>query len=162
MGMETAIMVMAGVAAAGEVGKMSMEQKAADAQVQALNLQSKQDQVQYQQKTLSNLDVLQKVLDSQTAQMSVSGAAFSSPSFNAIQRATENIGSKKQRNLNIEEDLMQSNIDNEKDNVRSKLYSQLFGDVSDLAVKGIGIATGMPMGSRAGMPAYFSKAALKG
>ena len=144
MGLETAALVMAGVAAASEVGKMSMQAKMAEEKEYALDLQAKQQTLQYQQKTLSNYDVLQKVLDAQTAQMTVRGTAFASPSFNAIQRATFNVSSKKQKNLDIENDIAQSNIESEKSNVKSQLYASLFGDVANIAMSAFNVANKMP------------------
>ena len=141
MGLETALLVVAGVAEAGKIGSQFA---AADAQENALNLQAKEMQVQAQQKTLSNYDVMQKVLDAQEAQMTVRGTAFSSPSFNAIQRETLNVGDKKFKNIKIEGDIAQQNIDNEKSNVRSKLYAQLFGDASDIAMAGMNMSRKMP------------------
>lgn len=146
MGLETAAIVLTAVAAGATVGKMGAEVSAANDKERALDLQAKEQTLQYQQKTLSNYDVLQKVLDAQTAQMTTRGVAFSSPSFNAIQRATMNIGSKKQSNLDTENTIAEENIDIEKENVRNTLYAQLFGDVSNLAFSAAGMAAKMPSG----------------
>lgn len=140
MGIEVAI----AVAAAAEGGKMLMESNAASAQENALTMQSKEQQVVYQQKTLQNLDAVEKVIDAQAAQMTIRGTSFSSPSFNAIQRDTLNVGAKQQRNLDTEEDLIQSNIDTEKDNVRNKLYASLFGDVASFAMSAANVSGNMP------------------
>jgi hypothetical protein len=144
MGLEIAAIAMAGIAIGAEVGKSDAEIKSAHAQEQALDLQAKQTALQTQQKTLSNYDVLQKVLDAQIAHQTVTGTAFSSPSFNAIQRNAVNIGSKKQRNTDIEGDLEQANIEIEKKNVRSKLYAELFGNVADTANTAFSVASKMP------------------
>jgi hypothetical protein len=149
MGLETAALVMAGVAAAAEVGKMGAESAAAKANDRALDLQAKQMELQNAQKTLSNYDVLQKVLDAQEAHMTVTGTAFSSPSFNAIQRATLNIASKKQKNLDIENEFNEENIRIEKQNVRNTLYSQLFGDTATIAMTGASLYHGAPAAASA-------------
>lgn len=149
MGLEVAAIVMAGVAVGSKIGQMEMENKAANAKEAALDLQSKQQTVAYQQKTLSNYDVMEKVLDAQTAAQTVKGTAFSSPSFNAIQRNTVNIGAKRQKNLDIEHNLAEENIEIEKQNVKDTLYAQLFGDVSSLAMSGLSFASGMPTKSSA-------------
>lgn len=133
MGIETAALVLGGIAMASEAGGMVMKVNAANETEKALDLQAKENRLQYQQKTLSNYEMIEKTLDAQTAQQTVRGTAFNSPSFNAIQRDTVNIGSRKQKNLDIEEDLNQRNISIEKQNVRSKLYASLFGDVSNIA-----------------------------
>lgn len=145
MGLEVAALVMGGIFVASEVGKSDEEIKAANAEENALDLQAKQTALQTQQKTLSNYDVLQKVLDAQIAHQTTTGTAFSSPSFNAIQRATLNIGSKKQSNIDIEGDLEQANIDIEKKNVRSKLYAQLFGNAAETAMTAFTVGSKMPM-----------------
>ncbi|WP_010597617.1 hypothetical protein [Rickettsiella massiliensis] len=90
--MPQASLLILATAAAMEVGKGVMEVQAAKAQENQLDLQAKQNELQYQQSTLSNLDSLDKVIQRQAAQMTTRGVAFSSPSFNATQRNTENIG----------------------------------------------------------------------
>ncbi|MBX4189684.1 hypothetical protein KW791_00080 [Candidatus Parcubacteria bacterium] len=144
MGIEVAAVVLAGVAAASKAGQMVAETQAAKQKEDALDLQSRQQTLVYQQKTLSNYDVMEKVLDAQTAAMTTRGVGFESPSFNAIQRATYNVGAKKQRNLDIEEDLGQANIDLEKDNVKKTLHAQLFGDASSLAISALAFGRNMP------------------
>jgi hypothetical protein len=130
MGIEVAALVVAGLAVGAEA---AFEVKAANAKEHALDLQADQMRLQSQQKTLKNYDVMQKVLDAQIAHQSVTGTAFSSPSFNAIQRETINIGSKAQKNIDIEESLAAANIKIEKENVRSNLFAQLFGNVAQVA-----------------------------
>lgn len=144
MGLEVAALVMGGITIASKVGQMEMQSRAAAAREAALDLQSKQQTVQYQQKTLNNYDVMEKVLDAQTAAQTVRGTAFSSPSFNAIQRSTVNIGAKKQKNLDIEDSITQSNIAIEKRNVRNSLYAQLFGDAADISMSAMSAASKMP------------------
>lgn len=144
MGLETAAIVMATVAVGAEVGKMGFEVAAANEKDKALDLQAKEMALQTQQKTLANYDVMEKVLDAQVAHMTTTGAAFSSPSFNAIQRATLNIGSKKQKNIDIEGDLTQENIEIEKRNVRNTLFAQLFGDTANIAMSAASVAAKMP------------------
>ncbi|WP_010598041.1 hypothetical protein [Rickettsiella massiliensis] len=107
-----------------------MEVQAAKAQENQLDLQAKQNELQYQQSTLSNLDSLDKVIQRQTAQMTTRGAAFSLPSFNATQRNTENITARQQKNLDIQKSILDENVAIEKRKVRNSLYGQLFGDTA--------------------------------
>jgi len=144
MGLEVAALVMGGIFVASEVGKSDEEVKAANAEEKALDLQAKQTAIQTQQKTLSNYDVLQKVLDAQIAHETITGTAFSSPSFNAIQRATYNVGAKREANTELEGDLEQENIEIEKKNVRSKLYAQLFGNAAETAMTAFSVGSKMP------------------
>lgn len=144
MGLEVAAVVLAGVSVASKIGQAEMQSRAADEREAALNLQAEQQTLQNQQKTLSNYDVLKKALAAQEAQMTVRGAAFSSPSFNAIQRDTINIAGKRQKNIDIEGDLSEANIDIEKSNVRNTLYAQLFGDAADIAMSGASFLEKMP------------------
>ncbi|HEY2567216.1 MAG TPA: hypothetical protein VGH95_05895 [Candidatus Aquirickettsiella sp.] len=132
--MPQASLLILATAAAMEVGEGVMQVQAAEGKEKQLDLQAKQNELQYQQKTLSNLDNLNKVIQHQTAQMTTRGVAFSSPSFNAVQRDTENIAAKQQKNLDIEKSLSDNLIDIEKRNVRNSLYSQLFGDVGSLGL----------------------------
>jgi hypothetical protein len=144
MGIEVAALVMAGVSVASEVGKSVAETEAAKQKEQAIDLQGKQLQLQTQQKTLSNYDVMEKVLDAQTAHMTTTGAAFSSPSFNAIQRETLNITARKQKNIATESELAQENLDIEKQNVKTSLYAQLFGNAADTAMSVASFASKAP------------------
>lgn len=140
MGLEVAAIVMA----VAEVGKAGFEIKAASEQEKALDQQGKELQLQTQQKTLANYDTMEKVLDAQAAHMTTTGLAFSSPSYNAIQRATVNIGSKEIKNTEIEGNLEQENIDIEKSNVKSSLFAQLFGDTATGALGAADIISKMP------------------
>ena len=144
MGVETVMIVMAAVSAGATVGKMGMEYEAAQEREKALDLQAKESELQYQQKTLSNLDTMEKVLGEQVAAMTTRGVAFSSPSFNAIQRGTFNIGAKRQKNIEIERSLTEANIDVERENVTNTLYAQLFGDTAQLAMNVASVAAKMP------------------
>lgn len=144
MGLEVAAIAMAAVATGATVGKMGMEISAADSATQALEMQAKQGELLYQQKTLSNLAMMDKVLDEQTAAMTTRGVAFSSPSFNAIQRATLNIGAKKQKNTDIEQSFYNANLDIEKENVKTKLYASLFGDVASVAGQAFNVYSKTP------------------
>jgi hypothetical protein len=144
MGLEVAAVVMAGVEVGLEVAKSSSQMSAAEAQTRALELQAEQATIQTQQKTLSNYDIMEKVLDAQTAYMTTTGNAFSSPSFNAIQRQTLNIGAKKGRNIELEGELQAENIEIEKENVKNTLYAQLFGNVANAANKAYSFSQKMP------------------
>lgn len=132
--MPQASLLILATAAAMEVGEGVMQVQAAEGKEKQLDLQAKQNELQYQQKTLSNLDNLNKVIQQQTAKMTTRGVAFSSPSFNAVQRNTENIAARQQKNLDIEKSLSDNLVDIEKRNVRNSLYSQLFGDVASLGL----------------------------
>lgn len=144
MGLETAAIVVSAVALGAEVGKAGFQISAEQQKEDALDLQAKEMALQSQQKTLQNYEVMEKVLDAQAAHMTTTGAAFSSPSYNAIQRNTLNIGSRKQANIDIESDLEQANIDIEKKNVRNSLYAQLFGDTAEVAQSAASIYSKMP------------------
>lgn len=144
MGIEVAAGVMAAVSVASRIGQMGADYSAAEARKSALDLQSKQQFLEHQQKTLSNYDILEKVIAAQNAQMTIRGTAFSSPSFNAIQRSTMNIGSKRQRNIDIEDDLSAANIEIEKKNVRNTLFAKLFTGTAQTAEAASGFFSKMP------------------
>lgn len=133
MGLEVATIGLMAVAGGATVAKMGAEREAAQQQEEALDLQGKQLQIQSQQKQLGNLDTMEKVLDAQTAAMTTRGVAFNSPSYNAIQRATLNIGAKQQANTELEGSISEANLETEKANVQSKLWADLFGDTANLA-----------------------------
>lgn len=131
--------IMIGVLGGLSIAKAGMQMLGAEAQEEALALQEKQMELQYQEKTLSNLSTLQKVLDAQIAQATVRGYSLDSPSFNAIQRETFNIGGREQKNLEMSKSLMEENFEIEKQNVRNSLYAQLFGDALDFGAKAYGV-----------------------
>ncbi len=143
--MPTLFIFLLATAAAMQVGKGFMEVQAARAQENQLDLQAKQNELQYQQSTLSNLDSLDKVIQRQTAQMTTRGVAFSSPSFNAVQRNTENIAARQQKNLDIQKTFLDANTAIEKRNVKNSLYGQLF---SDAASFGLSFAQLQGMGAK--------------
>lgn len=138
------ITMIAVVAGAAEVGKGIFQVKAAGAKEDALNLQAKQQELQYQQKTISNIDMLDKITQQQIAQSTVRGYTADSASFNAIQRNTLNVGARIQKNLDVEESILEQNNAIEKQNVKRTLYAQLFGDVVEGASIGAGIYSKMP------------------
>jgi hypothetical protein len=144
MGLETAGFAMAAVAAGATIGKMSAEKEAEQANLSALNQQSKLLTLQYQQKNMQNLDITEKLLSKQAAQMAARGVAFDSPSFNAIQRETINSGSRKEGNLKTEESLGQQSLAIERRNVKSTLHAQLFGDAANFAFGVAGVADKWP------------------
>jgi glutamate mutase epsilon subunit len=148
MGMEIAAGALAVVAVGAEVLKAGYEVKAAGEKEYALDLQSKEMKLYAQQKTLANYDAMEKVIDAQIAHQSTTGTAFSSPSFNAIQRETLNIGAKQQRNTQIENELHQQNIKTEKRNVKNTLYAQLFGDVAHTATTAFDIYSKIPFSGK--------------
>ena len=148
MGLETASFAMAAIAAGATVGKMSAEKEAAQANLSAINQQSRLNSLQYQQKNLQNLDMIDKILSKQAAQMTVRGVAFSSPSFNAIQRETINSGSRKEGNLKAEESLNEQRLRIERKNVKSTLHAQLFGDTATLALSALDIYEKTPKSAK--------------
>jgi hypothetical protein len=153
MGLETAAAVsLAAIAAGATIGKMSAEKEAEQANLSAINQQSKLLALQYQQKNLQNLDLTDKMLSRQAAQMSARGVAFDSPSFNAIQRDTLNIGGRKERNLQTEESLSQQALEIEKHNVKSTLHAQLFGDAANFAFNAVSLASKFPTGGGSKLP----------
>jgi len=152
MGLEVAGFALAAISTGATIGKMSAEKEAEQANLSALNQQSQLSALQYQQKTLQNLDITDKMLSRQAAQMAVRGVAFDSPSFNAIQRETVNIGGRKASNLETEESLSQQGINIEKKNVKNTLHAQLFGDVSNLALNLAGFGTKLPTGGTSKLP----------
>lgn len=144
MGLETSALILASVALGAEVGKVGFEIAGAASKREALDLQGKQLQLETQQKTLQNYDLMEKTLDAQTAHMTTTGLAFSSPSYNAIERNTINIGAKRQKNIDIEGEITQRNIEIEKENVNNTLYAQLFGDVAQAAGSAFSVSQKMP------------------
>lgn len=144
MGMETAGLILAGISVAGEVGKAYAQTESAREQQRSLDLMEKQTTLSYQQQKLQSMSSLEKFLDAQVANASVSGFAFSSPTFNAIQRATVNTGMQELSNLVLGENIAKRNIEMERRKVKNTLFAQLFGDVTETAFSAANIWTKMP------------------
>jgi len=144
MGVETATIGLVAIAAGATVGKMSAEKQAEQSNLSAINQQSKLLQLQYQQKTMANLALTDQMLSKQAAQLSTRGVSFDSPSFNAIQRETFNIAGKKQSNQNTEQSIAEQSLNIERQNVKSTLHAQLFGDAANLAFTALQLGNAMP------------------
>lgn len=135
---------LAAIAAGATIGKMSAEKEAAEADLSAINQQSKLLALQYQQKNIQNLEATDKILNRQAAQLSVRGVTFDSPSFNAIQRETINAGARKTANLQTEQSIAEQGLAIEKQNVKRTLHTQLFGDATTLAFGALEISDRWP------------------
>lgn len=118
-----------GLSILGTVGEAFEQNDAANAQLKQIQLQSDQSTLQFQQRSLANYSNTQKIINSQLVTESSRGVALSSPSFNALQRHTFNVGMKEKRNLNTEESLQQEGFDFEKNQVNQKLKADYFGDL---------------------------------
>ena len=129
---------------AAESGKFLFQMQSARAKQAALELQSKQLRLQRNEKMVANYDQVQRVLEAQEAMQTVKGTSFASPSFNAIQRDTVNVGGRKGKNIMLESDIQEKAIDIEKSNVRSTLWAQLFGDVTEGALAMYGVSNAAP------------------
>lgn len=132
--MGTFAMVAGAISATSSVLKMSAQMQAAQQQQEALEMQQKQRDLRYSQERLNVYDQVSKTLKHQTAQATVKGLAASSPSFNAIQRQTMNIGSTKFQNLETEKEMSEYNTRMEQENVKNTLWAQMFGDVGGMAM----------------------------
>lgn len=140
----TALMVVAGASKAAQAGVEIFGEQEKE---EAINLAAKQRELQYQQKTLANYDTTNKILDAQLVQASARGISLGSPSLEAIQRETSNVGARRQANLDIEEDIFERNARIEKENARMSLAAQLFGDAASFATQAAGAAKAMPKGA---------------
>lgn len=144
MGLEIAGYVLAAISAGATVAKMSAEDQAAEANLKSIDQQAALSAIGYQEKNLQNLDTIDKMLSKQAAQLSARGVAFSSPSFNAIQRETLNIGARKAANLKAEGTIAQESFDIERKNVSNTLHAQLFGDAANFAFGAASFASKAP------------------
>jgi len=127
-----ALLALAGIA---EGVKAVFQINAEDSREEQINLQTELQTVQYQQKKLNTYDTMQRVLATQTAQATVRGVSLGSPSFNAIQRHTYDLGAKELQNQETELSFVQRNAQIEKSAARSSLYASLFGDVAEIGLK---------------------------
>ncbi len=137
----TALIILGGFSA---LGKGYAQYQAMNEQEEALKVKSEQNNIIYQQKTLANYDLTNKILDAQLAQESARGVGLGSPSFQAIQENTLNVGAKNQRNLETEKSIFERNEDIEKQNVKLTFASQIFGDITDFASSLASVGSKLP------------------
>lgn len=128
----TVLSVIMATEAVAQGAKGFFEYQSSTARKEALNMQMKENQINYQQKTIANYDQMQKIIEAQQAEMTVRGVSFGSPSYQAIAGNTYNIGMKQQRNLDLEKRINETNISLERKNVKDTLFAQLFGDVAQV------------------------------
>ena len=121
-------------AAVGTVASAALAVTAEQQAEQAITLQAKQKQLQLTQQKLTAYDKIQKTLNRQTAQATVRGVGMDSPSFNAIQRATYNLGSEELTNLNTEMDFVKYNEKASKANAKNQMWAQIFGGMGQSAM----------------------------
>lgn len=126
------------------IGKGAAQYFGMEGSEQQIQLQTDQQTLQYQQKTLQNYELTNQILDKQLAQATTRGIGLGSPSLQAIQAHTTDISAKNQRNLDTEEDIFERNAAIEKSNVQIKFASQIFGDAASLATDIIGTKAKMP------------------
>lgn len=127
----TAMMIVAGAKALGETALGFNIETEKENQI---NLQAEQQRLQYQQKTLANYDLTNKILDRQLVEASAKGVSLGSPSLEALQRNTLNVGAKKELNLETEEGIFERNIRVERENVENTMTAQLLGNLTDFGM----------------------------
>ncbi len=132
MGAIAFLVASAAVEVGSTVMEVSEENAARNAALQQIELQSKESEVQYQQKTLANYDRLQSYLSAQEAAEATRGVGFNSSSFNAIQRNTFNVAAREQHNLDIAQQLTQAQADVKKQEVNEKFAASVSGDVLNI------------------------------
>lgn len=149
----TAAIVLGAVAIVGEGASLYESYQGEQAKLSAIDLEQKQSTIQSQQKSLANLDLIDKVLARQTAEATTRGVALSSPSFNAIQRETLNEGAKAGQNIAVEGSIMDANFANERENTKRQLMAQVFGSVASMATGAAGLVNKMPTTAGSARPA---------
>jgi hypothetical protein len=132
------------VSAAATGGKMLLESEASSAQLNSLNLENQQKQLQYNQRILQNYEMTEKALASAEAHAATRGVSMTSPSLEAEKTSIYNLSAEERKNLGIEKSIFEQNLANEKSNVRSSLYAQLFGDVASFGERYYGVKSKLP------------------
>ena len=132
--MGTFAIAAAAISATSTVLKMESQFAAAESQQKAIEMQQKQRELQLSQERLNVYSAVGKTISHQEAQASVKGVAMSSPSLNAIQRQTMNIGSEKFQNIETEKEMSEYNAKTEQENEQNTLWAQMFGNVGGSAM----------------------------
>lgn len=144
MGQVVAGVALAAVSIAGSLGRAKAEKQAAEANISAINQQSQLLTLSYQEKNIQNLEMTEKILQRQAAQLSTRGVSFASPSFDAIQRETIHLAGRKATNLQVEEDLAKAGLQIEKANVKNTLHAQLFGEATNFTFNAVNAYEKLP------------------
>ncbi len=148
MGAEVAVGATIVGAVAGGLAKdrqAGAQQESADLQMAALDLQKQQFTIVQQQKLLGAYDMVKKITDENAAKMTVRGVSFDSPSYEAIAANTFKTLSREVQNENLEQAFVDRNIQLQKQNIKSKLYTDLFGDVESFASNILNVAKNFPV-----------------
>ena len=130
----TFLQIAAGISAASSLAGMYETTLAEQAAMEQIQIQEKEKQIQLTQKKTSIYSETQKVLQRQIAQSTTRGIGLDSPSFNAIQRDTINVGAKNSQNANLESEFAKYNAAAERENVRISTHAKLFGDAAQLGM----------------------------
>lgn len=137
--------IAAGIGIVSGIAGMYETTLAERAQMEQINLQSKQRQLQLTQKKTSIYDQTLKVLQRQTAQATTRGIGMDSPSFNAIQRQTLNLSSENLQNVNTQQELLDYSAKAERESARNTMYAKLFGQAGSMAMSFGALRAGQPM-----------------
>lgn len=121
---------LSGLAGGSAVGKGIMQFASYQNDMAALKIQNLESKLQYQQKTLNNLDMVKSAIGKSVVAQASSGNALSSPSFGAYTRGLIKAGGNQQKNLDLEKSITDYNYSVEKRNSRNKLYSSFLNDFS--------------------------------
>lgn len=122
------------LATVAAIGKSVADIASTENQKKAIDLQKKQTLISAQQKSMANMDLMEKVIASNQAQAGGKGVALSSPSLNAIERGNYNKSAKAGQNIELEKNFELANLETEKKNVNATLFSKLFGNAAQTAM----------------------------
>lgn len=126
-----------GVMAAGDIASMNSQNAAIEAQQQSLNLEAKQSQVAFSQKTLNNIESTKRLMGLQAVAASGQGESLTSPSLQATTLDTFQKGKETGQNIDTESKVAQISYKNQQDALseqQSALPVQMLGNIAKQGV----------------------------
>lgn len=144
MGVEAALIATTAVSVAAEGYSMYNQAQGAAMAQQSLNLQAKQNELAYAQKSLDTVTQLNNYLDVATAQSTTRGVGLGSASLGSGLLSGHNRAASEQKNLDVEKSIFETNIETERRNIRNRLAGSLLGSVGKIAGSGFSLAYAWP------------------
>lgn len=141
--------VLIGAAIASAVGiaaGVATDIESAKQQNKALDLKTKQVDLQAEQRKAAEYQKLNANLDRQQAIAAASGTSLRSTSLSALKVGTARTGAKQQRVIQVEQDIARANIEAERQAVKAKLAGSIFGALGQLGSTASGTTSAMPRG----------------
>lgn len=124
----------------GDIASMNSQSAAIEAQQQSLNLEAKQSQVAFSQKTLNNIESTKRLMGLQAVAAAGQGESLTSPSIKATTLDTFQKGKETGQNIDTEGKVAQISYKNQQDALSEQQSALPFQMLGNLAKQGVSLA----------------------